>query len=38
MDAEQRATAARILDEMAPALSARTFDLSERLLIGRNAH
>ena len=38
MDAEQRATAARILDEMAPALSTRTFDLSERLLIGRKAH
>lgn len=36
MDAEQRAIAARILDEMAPQLSSRGFELSERLLIGRN--
>ncbi len=37
MDAEQRATASRILDEMAPQLSARTFNLTERLLIGRKS-
>jgi SAM-dependent methyltransferase len=34
MDAEQRAIASRILEEMAPQLSARRFDLTERLLIG----
>jgi SAM-dependent methyltransferase len=37
MDAEQRATASRILEEMAPQLSVRSFDLTERLLIGRKA-
>jgi ubiquinone/menaquinone biosynthesis C-methylase UbiE len=37
MDEEQRRIAARILDEMAPQLSARSFELSERLLIGRKA-
>jgi ubiquinone/menaquinone biosynthesis C-methylase UbiE len=35
MDDEQRATATRILDEMAQQLSPRSFDLSERLLVGR---
>jgi ubiquinone/menaquinone biosynthesis C-methylase UbiE len=35
MDEEQRRTATRILDAMAPRLSSRSFDLSERLLIGR---
>ena len=35
MNDEQRRTAARILDEMTPELSSRSFDLSERLLIGR---
>jgi trans-aconitate methyltransferase len=38
MDAEQRATATRILDEMAPRLSGHRFDLNERLLIGRKEH
>ena len=37
MNDEQRAIAARILDEMAAVLSARRFDLTERLLIGRKA-
>ena len=35
MDAEQRATATRIFGEMSPQLSSRSFDLTERLLIGR---
>jgi ubiquinone/menaquinone biosynthesis C-methylase UbiE len=35
MDAEQRAVASRVLDEMAAQLSSRSFELSERLLIGR---
>jgi ubiquinone/menaquinone biosynthesis C-methylase UbiE len=35
MDAEQRAIASRVLDEMAAQLSSRSFELSERLLIGR---
>ena len=35
MDEEQRRIAARILDEMAPQLSSRSFDISDRLLIGR---
>ena len=39
MDAEQRAVASEVLDELAPQLSSRSFDLSERMLIGRlNAH
>ncbi len=37
MNDEQRAIATRILDEMAAVLSARRFDLTERLLIGRKA-
>jgi ubiquinone/menaquinone biosynthesis C-methylase UbiE len=37
MDAEQRACATRILEELAPQLSARRFELTERLLIGRRA-
>ncbi|HLX38104.1 MAG TPA: methyltransferase domain-containing protein [Candidatus Binataceae bacterium] len=35
MSAEQRAIASRILDDVAPQLSSRTFDLVERMLIGR---
>jgi ubiquinone/menaquinone biosynthesis C-methylase UbiE len=38
MDAGQRATATRILGDLAPQLSSRRFDLSERLLIGRKPH
>ena len=37
MDEEQRRTATHILDEMAPTLSSRSFDIIERLLIGRRA-
>ena len=37
MDVEQCATATRILDEMAPELSARSFELVERMLIGRKS-
>jgi hypothetical protein len=37
MDAEQRAVATRVLAEMAVQLSSRSFDLSERILIGRKA-
>ena len=37
MDDEQRRIASRILDELSPLLSARRFDLTERLLIGRKA-
>ncbi len=36
MDEERRRTVTRILDEMTPQLSSRSFDLSDRLLIGRN--
>ena len=35
MDEEQREMATRILDEMAPQLASRSFDIRERLLIGR---
>ena len=35
MDADQRAIAASVLDEVAPQLSSRSFDLVEPLLIGR---
>src|ERR1700683_1350309 len=37
MDQAQRDTATRILDEMAPQLSSRSFEIVERLLIGRRA-
>jgi ubiquinone/menaquinone biosynthesis C-methylase UbiE len=37
MDADQRATASHILDEMATQLSSRSFDLVERMLIGRKS-
>ena len=37
MDAEQRAVASQVLDELAPQLSSRSFELSERMLIGRRA-
>ncbi len=37
MDTEQRRIAAGILDELAPRLSSRSFEIIERLLIGRKA-
>jgi ubiquinone/menaquinone biosynthesis C-methylase UbiE len=37
MDEAQRHTTKRILDEMTPTLSARSFDVTQRLLIGRKA-
>jgi hypothetical protein len=35
MDEEQCRVASEVLDELAPTLSSRVFDLTERLLIGR---
>ena len=35
MDEDQRRVASEVLDELAPTLSSRVFDLTERLLIGR---
>jgi ubiquinone/menaquinone biosynthesis C-methylase UbiE len=35
MSAEQRAVASRVLDDVAPQLSSRSYDLVERMLIGR---
>ena len=35
MDSDQRAAASQVLDEMAAPLSSRSFDLVERMLIGR---
>ncbi|HVN27228.1 MAG TPA: methyltransferase domain-containing protein [Candidatus Binataceae bacterium] len=37
MDAGQRRVAAEVLGELAPTLSSRAFDLTERLLIGRKS-
>ena len=37
MDDAQRVVAAEVLDELTPQLSSRSFDLSERMLIGRRA-
>ena len=37
MDEEQRRVASAVLDELAPQLSSHSFDLTERLLIGRKA-
>jgi ubiquinone/menaquinone biosynthesis C-methylase UbiE len=37
MDDDQRRVASEVLDELAPTLSSRVFDLTERLLIGRRS-